>query len=122
MSVVTIESGLGDGYTAKIDSTGSAFTKPGPASVATTTKSIVYTGTGTVVVPSRTGRRQIQIQNLDPLNPVHIRLAGTPASASDYRIDPGAVFAFPPVIAYEGEINGIAVGAAVNIAAIEYYA
>jgi hypothetical protein len=65
-------------------------------------------------------RRQIQVQNLDASNPVHIRLAAASATTADLRVDPGQVYTFPPGVSYTGAVVGRAVGASVVVIVVEF--
>lgn len=126
MSNVVVESGDGSGFAAKVTSDGSVSaavtntvdTLPAQGSVSKTEVSVATTGTQ--IVGANTSRRQIQIQNLDAANPVHIRLDSSPAAVTDLRIDPGQTYSFPPGVGYTGDITGKAVGAAVQVIAVEF--
>ena len=134
MSNVVVESGDGTGFVAKVASDGSIAatvtntvgaavtntvdTLPAQGSVSKTEVNVATTGTQ--IVGPNTSRRQIQIQNLDAANPVHIRLDASGAAVTDLRIDPGQTYSFPPGVSYTGEIRGKAVGAAVQVIAVEF--
>ena len=120
MANTTIESGKGDGYTARVDSPGGLQTTPSPLSVATFQQNIGVLGGS--VVSARTGRRQIQIQKLDAVNPLHIRLAAAIPTVNDVMIPAGGMYEFPPGVCYEGEIDGLGPAGAVQVVAVEFYA
>lgn len=120
MAVSTVETGTGEGYQATVDATGSLLAKPGPASVETDSVSVATTGT--TIAAARPGRRQVDIQNLDAINPVHVRLEAAVATTGDLKLAPGARYSFPPSVSYEGEVRGIAVGSAVTVVVVEFFA
>lgn len=90
----------------------------GAASGPTTNYYVV--GASIVIAQPREGRLQILIQNLDPVNPLNIRLGTGPALATDLLIPAGGIFSFPSGITYEGEIDGVGPLAAVQVVVIEF--
>lgn len=126
MSNVVIESGAGTGQTVNLGSDGSVptavtntvDTRPAQGGVTRTEVSVATTGSP--LVSANSSRRQVQIQNLDGANAVHVRLASGTATVADLRIDPGQTYSFPPGVSYTGDISGKAVGAAVAVIVVEF--
>jgi len=135
MTVVAVESGRGDGYTATINSDGELLadveevqrivepvtTRPEVMYVATSTPA-VPSGTSSEVVGSLTERRWLEIQNLGDF-PVHILLADSPATASvaNRRLDPGDVYSWRNGVSYDGAVQAIAIGGASSLAVDQFY-
>jgi len=126
MANVVLESGDGTGQTVKVAADGSVPTAvtntvdTRPAAGGVTRTEVSVATTGSALVSTNADRHQIQIQNLDGANPVHIRLAGGSAAVTDLRIDPGQIYSFPPGVSYTGDITGKAVGAAVAVIVVEF--
>jgi hypothetical protein len=103
MTVVTLESGSGEGHTGRVASDGSVHTRithtvdaqlpsggvnQGFASITTTA--------ATLVAGRSSGRRQhITLQNRDSTNSVVIGLTGTDPNANDLQLTPGMVLSIP---------------------------
>lgn len=132
MSIVAVESGDGTGFAARVTSAGHilaeiantptvALAEPieVEAPQATLTSTLVTINSGTVqTVVSRTGRRQVLVQNLSGANVLHLRLAASDPTTADLRIDPGEKWSLPCGVAYEGEFRILAQGG--NIATVIY--
>jgi hypothetical protein len=107
VSLVDGHDGL-PGNAAKVDDDGRVATAAGP------TRTVVNrvagsVGTSSAVVLSDNPRRvQLQVQNLHASNALHVSLASSAASTQDYRLDPGAVYSFPPGVVYTGEVQLVA--------------
>lgn len=119
MAVVELEGGSGDGYVADVAADGALRTMPAGSQVSQGSFSV--TTSSMTLVEAAPGRRQIQIQNLDDVNPIHIHLAASAAATNHLRIDPGVIYMFPPGVSYEGEIRAIAVGGSVQTAVVQFY-
>lgn len=77
------------------------------AATVTTTTATVGTTSGQLVATNAT-RRQIDIQNLDAANPIHIVLGSSTATTDHFRIGPRERYSFPAGVAYTGVITAIA--------------
>ena len=118
MSISSIESGLGDGYQAKVDSTNRLFTRAAleySSGAVYTTLTTASTGTNTTI-SARTGRTGVVLQNLASV-PVSVRFASAHAGAPDFRIAAGASFTFP--FPYEGQIRVYGIGGGGDLVVIE---
>lgn len=119
-----------DGYGAKVASDGSLHTKitslpepvetevtslptpvetsPFESSSVTTTTTNAST-TSAELVGSNASRRQIDIQNLDSTNAVHLLFANSgTATTSHFRLGPGERYSFPPGVVWVGAIRFVA--------------
>ena len=117
MSCKTINDPV-EGYAAAVDASGSlqvkvssvdapVETSPEQVAVVTTTLTSAATTSAQLVGPNP-DRRQIDIQNLDAANAVHIRLSDASAATTGcLRIAPGERYSFPPGVCYTGHINAI---------------
>ncbi len=76
--------------------------------------------TSSTILSADATRTQIHFQNQDPTNAIHLSLSTVGATATDFRVDPGASFTFPPGATYQGPVNAIATGAGTNWVAIVY--
>jgi len=135
MTVVAVESGRGDGYTATINSDGELLadveevqrivepvtTRPEVMYVTTSTPAVL-SGTSSQVVGTLTERRWLEIQNLGDF-PVHILLADSPATASvaNRRLDPGDVYSWRNGVSYDGAVQAIAIGGVSSLAIDQFY-
>lgn len=117
--VVEIE-GPVSGFRADVAANQALRTSPGVASVATTRTTITTSGSD-VLLSSRIGRLVMLIQNLDATNAVHLRLDDANATTGDLRLGPGVIIKLIEEATYEGEVRAKAVGASVEVVAIEYY-
>lgn len=134
MTVVSIETGSGEGFTAQVNAEGRMLsdveemqrivepvtTRPEIMNVATTTPSV--TTSSSEVVASRTNRRWLEIQNLGDFA-VHFVLASsaTAATTSHRRLNPGEVFSWRDGVAYQGAVQAIASGGPSQLAVMEFY-
>jgi len=121
MSITQVEDGLGSGRTVRVTDGGAARTEPAP-SLTASNQVTLPTGASVQVAGNRTGRRQIKVQNTHPSAVCHLAFDDPPATAGHYRLDPGATFEFPPGVSYEGEIEGFAPTANVDVVVIEFIA
>lgn len=123
-----------EGYGAKVDADGNLHVnvesvptapvegRPFAAGTVAATKATVDV-TSAVLVNSNADRRQIEIQNLNGANPVHLLFADSgSAAATDFRLDPGARYSFPPGVVYTGEIRAISVGGQAAVVVHEFEA
>ncbi len=135
MSIVSVESGNGTGYSAQVNSAGKLLvdvteiqrivepvtTRPQIMPVETTTPT-AQNGSSTEVVSALTGRRWLEIQNLGDF-PVHILLKNSTFTATAFhrRLDPGEVFSWRDGVAYEGAVQAIAVGGNSPLAVMQFF-
>lgn len=134
MSIVTIESGNGTGYTVAVTEEGRLLadvgnvdriaepvsTQPQAMSVATT--KVALTATSAEILAARATRCGLEIQNLGG-GAIHIVLAtsSTSATLKDRRIDPGAAYVFPAGVAYAGAVQARTAAGTQDIVATEFY-
>ena len=135
MTVVSLETGNGEGYQALVNSDGRVLsdveeiqrvvepvnTTPEEMSVATSAPT-AQDGNSSEVVAARSGRRWMEIQNLGAY-PVHIVLASdsTSADSSNRMIAPSGVFSWANGVAYAGAVQAIAIGGDCDLAVMEFY-
>lgn len=117
MSCKTINDPV-EGYAASVDSGGNLQVKVSavestvettPEQVGTVTTTLTNAATSSAqLVAANASRRQIDIQNLDGANAIHIRLSdASAATTSCLRIGPGERYTFPPGVSYTGIIKFI---------------
>lgn len=118
MAVSSIESGLGDGYSAKVDSTNRLFTRAAVENPAkTVVTSLISSSNGAnVTVNARTNRTSLVLQNLAGV-PVAVRFAAANAGATDFNIPALGTFVLP--FAYDGEFRIFGVGGGGDFVVIE---
>jgi hypothetical protein len=120
MSVVQLEDGSGSGRAVRVTDGGAARTEPAASEAYSSSVQVMMAAGSMPLVGSRLGRRQIQIQNLDPGDVIHIALDNAPATVNHVRIDPGVIYEFPPGVSYEGAIEALAPTGDVWVAIIEF--
>lgn len=139
MSVVAVETGTGEGFTARVSAEGRLLTDAGDIQsveevqrivdpvtiraevVEVATSTPTATTSSSEVVSVRTGRRGLEIQNLGT-HAVHIVLDGSSsATTANRRLDPGGVFTLPAGMTYEGAVRAIAVDASCALSVVEFY-
>jgi hypothetical protein len=94
---------------AQVTEAGALKTEPLNEVSISTTKNALTT-TSTQIADVDPTRIQIQLQNLDDTNSIHIAFVPSPGDADtdDFRIGPGESYSFPPGWTYTGEIQAIA--------------
>ncbi len=113
-----IQDGLKGLGTGMLVGTKGELTVRGAISGVTTNYYLV--GASMAIAAPLQGRFQVLIQNLDPVNPLNIRLGVGPVLVTDLLVPPGGLFTFPAGVTYEGEIDGVGLVAPVQVVVIEF--
>lgn len=110
MDRVAVFDGKEPNNTVNVSATGALQTESTVVPAATdveTTRGLLGTSSDTLAGEDAL-RAQVVLQNLSDAETIHVRLDDSAATLDDLQIGPGASFSFPPGMAYQGEIRGIA--------------